>query len=99
METPLIEFQNVTKRFGTKTVLERVNLKIYEGEVTTIIGLSGGGKSVLLKHIIGLLEPDEGTILFRGQPLREGKRHLAAFSPGEQLHVPGQRPFRFHDDL
>jgi len=83
METPLIEFQNVTKRFGTKTVLERVNLKIYEGEVTTIIGLSGGGKSVLLKHIIGLLEPDEGTILFRGQPLREGKRHLAAFSPGE----------------
>ncbi|MBN1549027.1 MAG: ATP-binding cassette domain-containing protein [Syntrophaceae bacterium] len=83
METPLIEFQNVTKRFGDKTVLDQVNLKIYEGEITTIIGLSGGGKSVLLKHIIGLLEPDEGTILFRGQPLKAGKHHLMSFAPGE----------------
>jgi phospholipid/cholesterol/gamma-HCH transport system ATP-binding protein len=69
MDTPLIEFKNVTKRFGRRTILERVNLKIYEGEVTTIIGLSGGGKTVLLKHIIGLMKPDEGTILFRGKPL------------------------------
>ena len=69
MDTPLIEFKNVTKRFGRRTILEGVNLKIYEGEVTTIIGLSGGGKTVLLKHIIGLIKPDEGTILFRGKPL------------------------------
>jgi len=70
MESPLIEFRDVTKHFGARSVLERVNLQIYEGEVTTIIGLSGSGKSVLLKHIIGLLKPDEGTILFRGKPLR-----------------------------
>ena len=57
-----------------RTVLERVNLKIYEGEVTTIIGLSGAGKSVLLKHIIGLIKPDEGTILFRGKPVSKMKR-------------------------
>ncbi|MGO9136051.1 MAG: ATP-binding cassette domain-containing protein [Syntrophales bacterium] len=69
MDTPLIEFKNVSKRFGRRTVLEDVNLKIYEGEVTTIIGLSGGGKTVLLKHIIGLMKPDEGAILFRGKPL------------------------------
>jgi len=69
MDTPLIEFKNVTKRFGRRTILDHVNLKIYEGEVTTIIGLSGGGKTVLLKHIIGLLKPDEGAILFRGKPL------------------------------
>ena len=69
MDTPLIEFKNVTKRFGRRTILEGVNLQIYEGEVTTIIGLSGGGKTVLLKHIIGLMKPDEGTILFRGKPL------------------------------
>jgi len=77
LETPLIEFRDVTKRFGDKTVLEGVNLKIYEGEVTTIIGLSGSGKSVLLKHIIGLLTPDEGVILFRGEPvagLKRGRR-------------------------
>ncbi len=74
MDTPLIEFQNVTKRFGDKTVLDRVNLQIYEGQVTTIIGLSGSGKSVLLKHIIGLIEPDEGVILFRGKPITGGDR-------------------------
>jgi len=74
MEPPLIEFKDVTKRFGTRTVLERLNLQIYEGQVSTIIGLSGGGKSVLLKHIIGLLKPDEGTILFRGKPITEMKR-------------------------
>jgi len=74
MTIPLIEFRNVAKRFGPKTVLEGVNLKIYEGEVTTIIGLSGGGKSVLLKHIIGLIKPDAGTILFRGVPFAEMKK-------------------------
>ena len=80
MDTPLIEFKNVTKRFGEQTVLERVNLQIYEGQTTTIIGLSGSGKSVLLKHIIGLLEPDEGTILFRGKPLTEMKKSEIATS-------------------
>jgi phospholipid/cholesterol/gamma-HCH transport system ATP-binding protein len=74
MDTPLIEFKNVTKRFGDKTVLDRVDLKIYENQVTTIIGKSGTGKSVLLKHIIGLLTPDEGTILFQGKPLRAMKK-------------------------
>jgi phospholipid/cholesterol/gamma-HCH transport system ATP-binding protein len=74
MDAPLIEFKDVTKRFGTRTVLEHVNLQIYEGQVTTIIGLSGGGKSVLLKHIIGLLKPDEGTILFRGKPIVDIKK-------------------------
>jgi phospholipid/cholesterol/gamma-HCH transport system ATP-binding protein len=71
---PLIEFKNITKRFGSQTVLQSVNLQIYEGQVTTIIGLSGSGKSVLLKHIIGLVKPDEGTILFHGKPLTEMKR-------------------------
>ena len=71
MNIPLIEFQKVTKRFNDRAVLDQADLQIYEGEVTTIIGKSGTGKSVLLKHIIGLLAPDEGTILFRGQPLEK----------------------------
>ncbi len=75
METiPLIEFQNVTKRFGDRTVLDNVNVKIYENQITTIIGKSGTGKSVLLKHIIGLLKPDGGTILFQGKPVNEMKK-------------------------
>ncbi len=71
---PIIEFKNVTKRFGARTILDRVNLQIPEGEVTTIIGKSGEGKSVLLKHIIGLLKPDEGSVLFRGKPIEKMKR-------------------------
>ncbi len=78
MDTPLIEFRDVTKRFDSRTILERVNLQIYEGQVTTIIGLSGSGKSVLLKHIIGLIRPDEGTILFQGKPLLDMKRGESA---------------------
>jgi phospholipid/cholesterol/gamma-HCH transport system ATP-binding protein len=70
-DTPLIEFQKVTKRFNDHTVLDQVDLKIYGGDVTTIIGKSGTGKSVLLKHIIGLITPDEGTILVRGQPIEK----------------------------
>ncbi len=87
MVTPLIEFQNVTKRFGPKTVLERVNLQIFEGEITTVIGLSGGGKSVLLKHIIGLLKPDEGTILFRGKPLSGMKKNEVSASFAQMSYM------------
>lgn len=74
MNAPFIEFRNVTKSFGSLTVLDDVNFRIYEGEVTTIIGLSGSGKSVLLKHIIGLLQPDAGVILFEGKPLGDMSR-------------------------
>ena len=74
MDTPLIEFKDVTKRFGSRTILEHVNLQVYEGQITTIIGLSGAGKSVLLKHINGLLKPDEGSILFRDIPLAKMKK-------------------------
>ena len=71
---PIIEFKNVTKRFGKRTILDRVNLRIHEGQVTTIIGKSGEGKSVLLKHIIGLLRPEEGRVLYRGQPIKKMNR-------------------------
>jgi len=87
MDTPLIEFKNVTKRFGSRTVLERVNLQIYEGQVTTIIGLSGAGKSVLLKHIIGLIKPDKGTIFFRGEPLTGMKKNERAANLGQMSYM------------
>lgn len=74
VETPLIEFRNVTKRFNGRVVLDRVNISIYENQITTIIGKSGSGKSVLLKHCVGLLDPDEGEILMEGMPVNEMKR-------------------------
>jgi phospholipid/cholesterol/gamma-HCH transport system ATP-binding protein len=66
---PIIEFKGVTKTFDVRTILHKVDFEIYEGDVTTLIGLSGTGKSVTLKHIIGLLKPDEGQILYRGKPI------------------------------
>ncbi|MBP1732942.1 MAG: ABC-type transport system involved in resistance to organic solvent, ATPase component [Deltaproteobacteria bacterium] len=74
MGTPLVEFRDVTKRFGDRTVFDGINLRIYENQITTIIGKSGTGKSVLLKHIIGLLKPDGGAILFQGKPVDEMKK-------------------------
>jgi phospholipid/cholesterol/gamma-HCH transport system ATP-binding protein len=80
VETPLIEFRNVRKCFGDRTILDDVNAQIYEGHVTTIIGKSGGGKSVFLKHIIGLLSPTEGSILFHGRSVDEmSSREWEAF--------------------
>jgi len=74
MSANLIEFRNVTKRFGERIILDQVNCTIEEGQTTTIIGKSGVGKSVTLKHIIGLLEPDDGDILFHDKPLGKMRR-------------------------
>lgn len=71
MDQPLIQLIGVNKKFGSNTVLHDANLSIYKGEVTTIIGKSGVGKSVLLKLIIGLMDPDSGRILFNGTSLAE----------------------------
>jgi len=60
---PVIRLVNVAKSFGEQAVLKGVNLQIPRGKVTTIIGPSGGGKSVLLKHMIGLIQPDRGQVL------------------------------------
>jgi phospholipid/cholesterol/gamma-HCH transport system ATP-binding protein len=59
----MIQLIDVHKSFGKQKVLDGVNLEIEDGRTTVIIGRSGGGKSVLLKHIIGLLKPDEGQVL------------------------------------
>lgn len=71
MSQPLIQFVDVHKSFGDQHVLDGVNLSIYPGEVTAVIGKSGEGKSVLLKHIIGLLKSDSGRILFDGKDLAQ----------------------------
>ena len=59
----MIEIRGLHKSFGALKVLRGVTLQIPKGKTTVILGRSGGGKSVLLKHIIGLIRPDRGTIL------------------------------------
>ena len=67
----MIEINNLHKRFGGKKVLDGINLKIETGETIVIIGRSGSGKSVLIKHIVGLLNPDEGYVMVENQRVDE----------------------------
>lgn len=67
--TPKIEMKNVSKAFGSKEVLRGVNLAVNDGESLVIIGGSGTGKSVTIKTIIGLIEPDSGDILLDGSTI------------------------------
>jgi phospholipid/cholesterol/gamma-HCH transport system ATP-binding protein len=64
---PVIELRGVSKSFGRQRVLDQIDLRIARGQNTVIIGRSGTGKSVLLKHIVGLLKPDRGEVWFAGR--------------------------------
>ena len=65
----VIELQDVSKAFGSQVVLDHLSLKIPEGKLTVILGPSGEGKSVTLKHIIGLMPPDSGRVIVDGTDL------------------------------
>jgi phospholipid/cholesterol/gamma-HCH transport system ATP-binding protein len=65
----MIEIKGLSKSFNHKKVLDNVNLSIEQGKITVIIGRSGEGKSVLIKHIIGLLKPDSGKIIIDGRDI------------------------------
>jgi phospholipid/cholesterol/gamma-HCH transport system ATP-binding protein len=71
MSEPMIRIENLFKSFGPKKVLQGLNLDIERGESMVIIGGSGTGKSVLIKHIIGLLNPDAGKVFVSGQCVGE----------------------------
>jgi len=73
---PMILIRNLHKSFGDNEVLRGVNLTVEEGTTVVILGSSGSGKSVLLKHMIGLLRPDSGSICVDGED-------VTSLSPGE----------------
>jgi len=67
----MIQLINVWKYFRDKRILSGLNLEIETGKITTIIGRSGCGKSVMLKHIVGLLRPDDGKVFIEGEDISE----------------------------
>lgn len=69
----MIEIKGLKKAFGSKQVLTGVDLTIPDNETLVIVGRSGCGKSVMLKHIVGLLTPDEGDVFVQGKLIRELK--------------------------
>lgn len=75
----MIAFQDIHKSFGSKQVLRGVSFDVRDGEVFFIIGASGVGKSVLIKHLIGLLSPDAGRIILDGEDITDfDERRMAA---------------------
>jgi phospholipid/cholesterol/gamma-HCH transport system ATP-binding protein len=79
-EDAFIQFEHVHKSFGTQTVLDDVSLSVRRGRTRVVLGLSGSGKSVLMKHAIGLLAPDRGRVVVDGDDI--GK-----LTPQALLHV------------
>jgi phospholipid/cholesterol/gamma-HCH transport system ATP-binding protein len=72
-----IELIGVEKAFGRQQVLKGIDLKVAEGKTTLIVGASGQGKSIILKHMLGLVQPDAGRVLVFGRELRRlGKQAL-----------------------
>jgi phospholipid/cholesterol/gamma-HCH transport system ATP-binding protein len=67
----LIQFRELHKAFGKKRIYEGLNLSVRQGEILTVIGGSGTGKSVLLKCLIGLMQPDSGAVIFDGQDVTQ----------------------------
>jgi phospholipid/cholesterol/gamma-HCH transport system ATP-binding protein len=67
--SPAVEFDHVTKAFGARPVLDDVSFRIEPGRSVCILGRSGTGKSVTLKHIVGLLSPDAGRVLVNGEDI------------------------------
>ena len=76
----MIEVRDLRKSFGAQLVLDSVGFKIENGESVAIIGRSGSGKSVLLKHLIGLLQPDTGEVLIDGE-------NIVPMNERQLLHV------------
>ena len=91
MAEPVLEMRDISKAFDGKPVLEGANLSVFEGETLAIIGTSGGGKSVALRIMTGLMEPDEGVVLYRGQD-------IATFPAREMSELRQELAYVFQED-
>lgn len=101
----MIELQNVTKRFGTKTAVDNLSLRIPSGSITGFIGPNGAGKTTTIHMITGALNPDSGTVSLNGidiqkQPLQAKEQFgLVPDSPDLFLRLTGLEYINFMADL
>src|ERR1043165_8040595 len=106
---PAIEFRNVVLAFDDRVILDNLSFKVMKGETKIILGGSGGGKSTIIKLVLGLLKPDEGTVLVDGedvtdysedQMMRVRKKIGMVFQEGalfDSLSVYDNVAFRLHE--
>jgi len=78
---PLVELANVSNRYGKTPVLQNVSLKIWPGQFLAIVGPNGGGKTTLLRTMLGMIPTTDGKILLRGQPLKRSAMERIGYVP------------------
>ena len=93
VDEPLLKVRGLYKSFGAVQALTDVNLDVPAGQVTALSGDNGAGKSVLIKCISGIYEPDRGQIFWEGRPVRIRMPHDAS-APRHRDRLPGPRPGR-----
>lgn len=95
MDTPIIEVADLWFARNGQTVLKNVNLRIYPGDFLAVLGPNGGGKTTLLKLILGLLAPSRGVIRVFGQPPRQAAHHIG-YVP-QNIHINQSFPVSVMD--
>ena len=88
MKEVKIQVKNLSFRYDSRDVLKNVSFEIYDKDIVTIIGPNGGGKSTLLKLLLGILKPDSGTILIDGVPPKKLKKPVLGYVPQYSLFDP-----------
>jgi ABC-type Mn2+/Zn2+ transport system ATPase subunit len=91
----ILQLRQLTVRFGTKTVLDNIDVDIKSGEFVGVIGQNGAGKTTLLRVILGLLKPNHGEILIHGKVVRKVNR-LIGYVP-QKIHLDPDTPLRGRD--
>ena len=85
-DAPLVAFRAIVKRFGGTLALKSVSLDVHAGEILALLGENGAGKSTLIKALAGIHVPDDGAILYRGQPYRHRPPHFGQRQPVAFIH-------------
>ena len=92
--TPAIELVDVVKSFGSERVLDGVNLTVPQGGITVLLGPSGAGKTVTIKHIVGLMRPTAGIVTIEGKDLADlSEAELYDLRRGMAVVLQGTLPF------
>lgn len=93
MKKPVIEFRNVYKKLQKNQVLNNINLEVFPGEVIGIVGQNGSGKTTILRHIAGLIYPDQGEVIVSGRKVFPGLMGNLPVNIGALIEAPIFLPY------
>ncbi|WP_106769030.1 ABC transporter ATP-binding protein [Paenibacillus faecalis] len=83
-----LQLDNVVKIYADKTAVNRISLEVKEGEIYGLLGANGAGKTTTMRMVLGLIYPDEGTILYNGKPYNKELRRIMGYLPEERGLYP-----------